>query len=57
MSYSINNLDQKFINDENISESEMGEDKSSQIINKYDSSYFSKKMLEAEKKKGGVAMT
>jgi len=41
-------LDQKLNNDENISESEMGEDKSSQIINKYDSSYFSKKMLEAE---------
>lgn len=38
-------------NDENISETDMGEEKSSNI-NKYDSSYFSKKMLDAEKKKG-----
>jgi len=40
--------------DENISESEMGEDKSSQIINKYDSSYFTKKMIEAERKQTGI---
>jgi hypothetical protein len=36
--------------DENISESDMGEEKSSKIYN-YDSSYFSKKMQEVVKKK------
>ena len=42
----------KVNHDENISDSEMGEEKSSQIIYKYDSSYFSKKMLDSELKKG-----
>lgn len=37
--------------DENISEGEMGEEKSSKIYN-YDSSYFSKKMAEVDKKGG-----
>lgn len=40
-----------FANDENISEDEMGEEKSSKIYN-YDSSYFSKKMAEVDKKGG-----
>lgn len=35
--------------DENISEDDIGEEKSSKVYN-YDSSYFSKKMTEVDKK-------
>ena len=40
--------------DENISDDEMGEEKSSKIYN-YDSSYFSKKMAEVDKR-GSLAL-
>lgn len=41
---------------ENISESEMGEEKSSKI-NKYDSSYFSKRMQDVDNKRGVISET